>query len=726
MNSTPRVRQPQSSAALNRTPAASKFLLPKRSTQSSQAPRFLPTPRFASSGTRATQASGSIEDVDENELGGFSGSEPTCVDDDHESLEELEVTREELPRRTRGHLSLEESIEVESVIPSDSLAHESSEDEVAQSSWRYNSIDGDLEEPMPSSPLAKRRKISISPLPTSSPQASDHLGEDLFQEKLQQVIEDNSPKSEFAGEHGSDGSPDLSDLESAMQNHGPQQPTFRAPPRFKPLEDEVSIAELPDFFSPRRRGQKYVPGGLAAGLQGWLSEVREGEGKHGTVESPFRIRVDELRPGTAMNLVRGTKLGESEERKNFILAAFALARQGAAQRRWKSHQETALYRTNSGKKSEPLRILFCGTDTVSTESLHALHEEMMFNEGLVESIECVLLPPKPSGRGRKFKIETPMMRAADALGLSTHSIHTFTDWEPPKTINLIVVVSFGLFVPKRILRSVKYGGLNVHPSFLPDLRGPAPIHHAVLRGDKFMGVSLQTLDEEQIDHGVVLSQTQRPGVRIMEHPTLSRVNRKLAMEGADLLVQGLRDGVHIPPYVDAGWKAKELEGKPLQHAPKITKADTQIDWLKWTAQDWKRRIQISQAVWTTVASSVKGQVWIRRLLFHDVMEVPREEVTGFKATMEVITQREGEEEQRFRKLIAINARRGFLYMRLDNHTWIRVRRATLEGKIERPAAAAVRDFVIPYTESQKPPTKGEINEWKGDDPFDSKFEERRD
>ncbi|CAH0053217.1 unnamed protein product [Clonostachys solani] len=360
---------------------------------------------------------------------------------------------------------------------------------------------------------------------------------------------------------------------------------------------------------------------------------------------------------------------------------------------------------------------------MSTESLHALHEEMTFNKGLVENIECVLLPPKPSGRGRKLKLETPMMRAADALGLSTHSIDTFTNWEPPQSINLIVVVSFGLFVPKRILRSVKYGGLNVHPSLLPDLRGPAPIHHAVLRGDEFTGVSLQTLDEEKIDHGVVLSQTPAPGMRILQHPTLSRVNRKLAMEGADLLVQGLRDGVHIAPYEDAGWKAKELEGQPLQHAPKITKADMQIDWLEWTAEDWRRRIQISQGVWTMVACSLKGEVLIRRLIFHDVMEVPFEEVSGLRATIEVVTQRENEEEQRLRKLIAINARGGFIYILLDRYRWVRVRRATLEGKMEKPAAAAIQDFVVAYTDSDKPPAKGKLNKWKGRDHFASQSEE---
>jgi methionyl-tRNA formyltransferase len=240
-----------------------------------------------------------------------------------------------------------------------------------------------------------------------------------------------------------------------------------------------------------------------------------------------------------------------------------------------------------------------------------------------------------------------------------------------------------------------------------------------------MGASLQTLDEEKIDHGTVLSQTPSPGMRIIQHPTLSRVNRKLAMEGADLLVQGLRDGVHIPPYVDAGWKAKELEGQPLQHAPKITKADTQIDWLAWTAEDWRRRVQISQAVWTMVATSVKGEVWVRRLIFHDVMEVPAEEVSSFRATIEVVTRREGEGEQRLRKLIALD-RRGFVYILLDKHTWVRVRRATLEGKAERPAASAIRDFVVLYKDSDKPPTKGKINEWKGEGPSDSQFEGRGD
>lgn len=59
------------------------------------------------------------------------------------------------------------------------------------------------------------------------------------------------------------------------------------------------------------------------------------------------------------------------------------------------------YTTTSGKKSDPLRILFCGSDVVSTEALQALYEECKFNRELVESIDVVVQPPKPSGRGLK-------------------------------------------------------------------------------------------------------------------------------------------------------------------------------------------------------------------------------------------------------------------------------------------------------------------------------------
>lgn len=59
------------------------------------------------------------------------------------------------------------------------------------------------------------------------------------------------------------------------------------------------------------------------------------------------------------------------------------------------------YTTTSGKDTDSLRILFCGTDSISAESLRALHEEWRTNRELVEAIDVVCMPPKRSGRGLK-------------------------------------------------------------------------------------------------------------------------------------------------------------------------------------------------------------------------------------------------------------------------------------------------------------------------------------
>jgi hypothetical protein len=152
----------------------------------------------------------------------------------------------------------------------------------------------------------------------------------------------------------------------------------------------------------------------------------------------------------------------------------------------------------------------------------------------------------------------------------------------PGEVNLIVAVSFGLFVPPRLLRTAKYGGLNVHPSLLPDLRGPAPLQHALLSGRSLTGVSLQTLDHKAFDHGVILAQTPAdpehedalcipPGCT-----TVPELQALVTPVAAQMLVQALRSGLHIPPVEDRGWKPDARHHAALLHAPKITKRDRQV------------------------------------------------------------------------------------------------------------------------------------------------------
>ncbi|KAI1389495.1 Formyltransferase [Hypoxylon trugodes] len=245
------------------------------------------------------------------------------------------------------------------------------------------------------------------------------------------------------------------------------------------------------------------------------------------------------------------------------------------------------------KKSDPLHILFCGTDKFSCAALEALFSEHIRNPDLIRSIDVVVRPGKRTGRGYKVIQHPPLKTLAEKLELPIHERDTFTGWDPPEKTNLIIAVSFGLFVPPRLLLKSQYGGLNVHPSYLPDLRGPAPLQHALLAGRQTTGVSLQTLDHTHFDAGKILARSTP--ITIPENETLDILTNRIAPIGATLLIRNLQAGVHVPPLseeppseaVKAYWAKLLEEGTVVKtgaskqtniflHAPKITKTDSQL------------------------------------------------------------------------------------------------------------------------------------------------------
>ncbi|CAO2658444.1 Nn.00g061670.m01.CDS01 [Neocucurbitaria sp. VM-36] len=232
--------------------------------------------------------------------------------------------------------------------------------------------------------------------------------------------------------------------------------------------------------------------------------------------------------------------------------------------------------TASSRGPEPLKILFCGSDEFSIASLRALNAVKHDEPQLIKSIHVAHRPAKPTGRGLKTLREVPIKQVAtEELDLPTHALDTFTGWTPPTPINLVIAVSFGLFVPPRILGLAQYGGLNVHPSLLPDLRGPAPVEHALLKRRRLTGVSIQTLHPTQFDHGTILAQTPAPGIQIPPDVSAALLQEELARIGADMLVDVLKAYKFVPPLEDVGWYAKS-DGL-VDHAPKIMKKDRFID-----------------------------------------------------------------------------------------------------------------------------------------------------
>ena len=242
---------------------------------------------------------------------------------------------------------------------------------------------------------------------------------------------------------------------------------------------------------------------------------------------------------------------------------------------------------SASKQHDPLRILFCGADDFSIYSLRALNELQQQKPESITSIDVLCRPDKRVGRGLKQVREVPIKNVAQELQLGLHQIDTFKGFKPPADINLVVAVSFGLLVPAPMLQAAKYGGLNVHPSLLPEYRGAAPIPRALLDRREETGVSLQTMHPTRFDHGVVLSQVRAP---IKPDSRPEDLVQNLGQLGAKLLVDGIKDRLFVDP---SPLIIPDVRKRDPSYAPKITPEDRRIDWKTWTSSDIGTRIASS-------------------------------------------------------------------------------------------------------------------------------------
>jgi methionyl-tRNA formyltransferase len=131
-----------------------------------------------------------------------------------------------------------------------------------------------------------------------------------------------------------------------------------------------------------------------------------------------------------------------------------------------------------------------------------------------------------------------------------------------------VVVAYGLILPKPILEAMPLGCFNLHASLLPRWRGAAPIHRAVMAGDRETGVMVMKMDEGLDTGPIALAERVPIGV----DATAGELHDVLARQGADLMVRALaaleRGALQVTPQAAAG----------ATYAGKIGKAETRIDW----------------------------------------------------------------------------------------------------------------------------------------------------
>jgi methionyl-tRNA formyltransferase len=177
-------------------------------------------------------------------------------------------------------------------------------------------------------------------------------------------------------------------------------------------------------------------------------------------------------------------------------------------------------------------------------------------------------PPKPSGRGMKVKPSAVHTRA-DSLGLV---IETPTRLDAEITTKLevlapdfIIVVAYGLILPKSVLELPKKAAINGHASLLPRWRGAAPIHRAIAAGDKETGTTAMLMVKD-LDSGPVLCQRNEV---IRDDDTTASLHDRLALLTADVLIHAVADFGNLLPIPQ--------DEAAVTWAEKITSAEAEID-----------------------------------------------------------------------------------------------------------------------------------------------------
>ncbi|MDQ6996317.1 MAG: methionyl-tRNA formyltransferase, partial [Mariprofundus sp.] len=149
-----------------------------------------------------------------------------------------------------------------------------------------------------------------------------------------------------------------------------------------------------------------------------------------------------------------------------------------------------------------MRIVFAGTPGFSVASLSALIE----SDGM-DVVGVVSQPDRKSGRGMK-QMPSAVKQAALDAGIDVITPASLRDndealaWLKAKQPDVLVVVAFGMILPKTWLTAVPIAPVNVHASLLPRWRGAAPIERSLLAGDSETGVCIMQM-EEGLDTGGV-------------------------------------------------------------------------------------------------------------------------------------------------------------------------------------------------------------------------------
>jgi methionyl-tRNA formyltransferase len=220
---------------------------------------------------------------------------------------------------------------------------------------------------------------------------------------------------------------------------------------------------------------------------------------------------------------------------------------------------------------DPLRVVFFGTPDFAVPSLAALLRSRHTVVGVVTQ------PDRPRGRGQKTT-DAPVKVLAVSAGVPVLQPARLKDAAFLETLTAMhtdvgVVAAYGKMLTSEVLAVPRLGFVNVHASLLPRYRGAAPVHRAVIAGERQTGVTIMRV-VQALDAGPMLAHAPRP---IGPDETSEDVERDLARLGAGLLVITLDDLA-----AGSGHEVAQDDSRAT-YARKLSKEDGAVDW-QWPAE----------------------------------------------------------------------------------------------------------------------------------------------
>ena len=218
------------------------------------------------------------------------------------------------------------------------------------------------------------------------------------------------------------------------------------------------------------------------------------------------------------------------------------------------------------------KIIFMGTPDFSATVLKGLLESKQY-----EIVAVVTQPDRAVGRKKEIRM-TPVKELALSYDLPIYQpekLSNSPELDELMTLGAdgIITAAFGQFLPSRLLDSVAFA-VNVHASLLPKYRGGAPIHYAIINGEKEAGVTIMEMVKEMDAGDMVASRS----TTIEDSDNVGTLFEKLAVIGRDLLLECL------PAYIAGELKPIAQDVRQVTFSPNITPEEERIDWQKTNRQ----------------------------------------------------------------------------------------------------------------------------------------------